>query len=309
MKRIDSPVAIASRSFSKHPVLRGKAQARFSNIRFNDQGLSLQGSPLIDFLKGCHGAIIALETINSGVLSALPQLKVIAKYGVGLDNLDLEALKKHGVQLGWTGGVNARSVSELALAFVLGSLHNVFVSSQRLAAGQWKTEGGQLLSNKTVGIIGCGHIGKDFVRMLAPFQCRILINDILPMGDFCKTTGAVQVDKEILLKESDVVSLHIPYNQSTHGFLSASEFNFMKPSSLLINTSRGSIVDETALERALVDRRISAACMDVFEREPDANPKLFSLPGFIGTPHIGGASDEAILAMGMAAIDNLAKYF
>jgi D-3-phosphoglycerate dehydrogenase len=112
-----TPIAVASRSFSKHPVLRAELLERYSNVKFNDEGLSLQGEMLIEFARGCRKIITALERIDESILSALPELEVISKYGVGTDMLDKQALIRHGIRLGWTGGVNKRSVAELAIAF------------------------------------------------------------------------------------------------------------------------------------------------------------------------------------------------
>jgi phosphoglycerate dehydrogenase-like enzyme len=305
--KITAPVAVASRTFSRHKQLRELMLSKFSNVVFNDEGLSLSGAALRNFMKRKAGAIVALEPITAEIIDALPELRAIAKYGVGLDNIDQEALKRRGIKLGWTGGVNARGVSELALAFMLGLLRNVFLTSRHLAAGQWKNDGGMQLSEKAVGVIGCGHIGKDIIKLLQPFGCRILVHDILDMTAFCQTVGARQVTKEELLRGSDIVTLHIPFGEETRGYIGHKELAMMKPEAILVNTSRGNIVDESALLTALKENKIAGAGMDVFSIEPPGDCPLFSLPNFTGTPHIGGSSREAILAMGKAAIENLEK--
>jgi len=309
MSKLLDPIAVTSRTFSRNEVLRAKLKEHFANVRFNDAGATLKGESLVEFLSGSTGAIVALELITDDVLAKLPQLRYIAKYGVGLDNLDHDAVKRRGVKLGWTGGVNARSVSELALSFMLGILRNVFFTSRNLASGEWLNQGGFQLSGKTVGIIGAGYIGKDLSRLLRPFDCRILIHDIIEMRSFCSELGIEQVSRERLLAESDIVSLHIPYEQATHNFIGQGELETMKPSAILINTSRGKIVDEEALLKALQSGKVAAAGMDVFAIEPAVNSPLLKLPNFYGTPHIGGSSAEAILAMGAAAVTNLVHLF
>jgi phosphoglycerate dehydrogenase-like enzyme len=305
------PIAVSSRSFPKSEELKNELRRHFSSIKFNETNRNLESQELIEFLKGAVGAIVGLDKVTDEVLSELPGLKVISKYGVGMDNLDLTAMKHHGVKLGWTGGVNARSVSELTLSFILGLLRQVFTNSRKLSQGLWQGTGGIQLSGKTVGIIGCGYVGKDLVALLQPFNCHILIHDILDLSEFCETTSAKyklrQVSKDELLAASDVVSLHVPYDPKTHHLIGARELSLMKPTAILINTSRGSVVDEKALCESLKQKQIAGAAADVFSKEPVGDCDLVRLENFVGTPHIGGNSVEAVRAMGAAAIENLVK--
>ena len=182
-------VAVASRSFSKHPVLRTKLLEQYSNVKFNDAGLSLSGESLIEFLSGYDKAIIALEEVNDPFLSALTDLKVISKFGVGLDKIDLNAMNRHGIKLGWTGGVNKRSVSELVVSAAISLLHRTVFASAEVGHGEWYQIKGRQLSECTVGIIGCGHIGKDLVSLLKPFNCNVLSHDILDFSEFYLENG------------------------------------------------------------------------------------------------------------------------
>jgi phosphoglycerate dehydrogenase-like enzyme len=300
-------IAVASRTFSKHPVLRKRAQEKFGDIYFNDAGKSLRGAELVEFLRDCDFAVIALEPLNQDVLSQLPRLRGIAKYGVGLNNLDLDAIQKRGIHLGWTQGVNALSVAELTLGFALGLFHNVFASSRALASGQWLNQGGFQLTGKTVGIIGGGFVGQNVLRLLQPFSCKLLVNDILDKSAECRNLDAKQVPLDELLAQSDLVSIHVPYQEDTHHLIGAAGLKAMKAGSLLINTSRGDIVDEKALHHALSSGHLAGVALDVFAVEPPLDSPLLELPGFVGTAHIGGSSAEAILAMGYAAIDRLAE--
>lgn len=298
-------IAVSTPSFSKNETLRSELLKLFPSARFNDSGANLAGDSLVKFLGDSTAAIIGLEKIGEQELQKLPALKIISKFGVGLDNLDLDALKKHGVELGWTGGVNARSVGELALTFALGQCRGILKATNRLRNGEWKKDGGFQLSGKTVGIVGCGFVGRDFVQMLKPFGCRILINDIIDISKFCSETGAKSVPIEKLFNESDVVSIHIPYEKSTHHLIGEKQFASMKKGAIFINTSRGGIVDEKALYSALQSGQLQSAAMDVFGIEPTTDNPLLKLDNFFGTPHIGGNAREAVLAMGMAAIENL----
>lgn len=298
-------VAVCSRSFSRNAVLRTALLERYAHVTFNEAGRQLEGDDLVEFLRGHDKAITALERIDNYVLSRLPELKAIGKYGVGLDMIDMAAMRAHGKRLGWTGGVNRRSVSELVIAFAITMLRHVPAASREVLSGAWRQHVGGELSGRTVGIIGCGHVGKDLVEMLKPFGCPILVNDIRDYPDFYKTHGIKPVALEELLAQSDVVTLHVPLDESTLGMLDKRRLELMKQTAVLLNASRGGLVDEGALKQMLQDKRLAAAAFDVFAVEPPVDKELLSLPNFLATPHIGGSAEEAILAMGRAAIDGL----
>ena len=298
-------VAVCSRSFSKNKELRAALLSKYANVTFNDSGLQLEGDQLVQFLDGHDLAITALEKINDSILSKLPALKAIGKYGVGLDMIDFESMRKYKKRLGWTGGVNRRSVSELALAFAIVMLRHVVAGNREIISGTWRQHVGGQLSDSTVGIIGCGHVGKDLVQLLKPFGCKILVNDIVSYTEFYEAHDIEEVGLEELLSEADVVTLHIPLDDTTKNIISKNRIQLMKKNAILINTARGGLVDEFALKDALMSGQLGAAAFDVFAQEPPTNVELLSLPNFLATPHIGGSSAEAILAMGLSAIKGL----
>lgn len=301
-----SRVVVASRSFSRHPVLRAELLARYPDATFNDKGLSLAGDALIDFLRSHDKAVIALEKIDGAVLDALPDLRVIAKYGVGFDKIDLHALIERGISLGWTGGVNRRSVAELVIAFAISLLRLIPQANAEVRGGTWRQLIGRQLSDCTVGIIGCGHVGKELARMLrAGFGCTVLANDITDFSDFYAEHGVQPVNLEALLARSDVVSLHLPFDPSTKNILNAERLASMKPGAVLINTARGGLVDEVILKTQLEERALGGAAFDVFAVEPPEDTAILQLSNFLVTPHIGGSAEEAIVAMGRAAIEGL----
>jgi D-3-phosphoglycerate dehydrogenase len=258
-------VAVCSRSFSRNPTLRAELLERFVHVTFNETGLQLEGDDLVKFLLGHDRAITALERIDDYVLSRLPELKIIGKYGVGLDMIDLNAMRRHGKRLGWTSGVNRRSAAELALAFAIMMLRHVPAANREVLAGTWRQHLGGLLSGRTVGIIGCGNIGKDLVKLLQPFGCIILVNDIREYSDFYAEYGISAVKLEELLACADVVTLHVPLDDSTRGILTEARLALMKPTAILINAARGGLVDEAALKRVLTEKRLAAAAFDVFD--------------------------------------------
>jgi phosphoglycerate dehydrogenase-like enzyme len=298
-------VAVCSRSFSRNPILRAELLARYPQVTFNDAGLQLEGDTLVEFLRGHDKAITALEAIDASVLSRLPELKVISKYGVGLDMIDLVAMRDLGKRLGWTGGVNRRSVSELVIAFAIAMLRHVPAAHREVLSGTWRQSVGSYLTGKTVGIIGCGHVGKDLVPLLKAFDCPLLVSDILQYPDFYTAHAIEPVGLEALLRRSDVVTLHVPLNATTRGLLDADRLAMLKRTAVLINTARGELIDEAAVKRMLLERRLAAAAFDVFAVEPPVDQELLALPNFLATPHIGGSAHEAVLAMGRAAIRGL----
>ena len=301
----DIKIAVCSRSFSKNRVLREELLAVYKNVTFNDSGEQLEGDALIGFLQNHVKAITALETISADILTKLPDLKAIGKYGVGLDMIDMEAMRNHGVRLGWTGGVNRRSVSELVIAFAVNMLRQVGLVNDEVRSGIWRQLMGGQLSGRIFGIIGCGQVGKDLVRLLEPFGCRILVNDILDYPDFYNNNDVEVVSLAKLMSESDVVSIHVPLNENTRGMLNKKMLSLMKISAVLINVARGGLVDEVVLKRMLKNNLLAGAAFDVFANEPPRDTELLLLPNFLATPHIGGSSEEAVLAMGRAAIRGL----
>ena len=298
-------VAITSRSFSKHPILRDEVLKRYPDAKFNDAGLSLNGNSLIEFLQGYEKAITALEVIDDSILSHLPNLKVISKFGVGLDMIDLHTLKKYGVKLDWSGGVNKRSVSELVVSFAIALLHRAVFANSEVRNGKWYQVKGRQLSDCTFGIIGCGHIGKDLIRLLKPFNCKILAHDILNFKEFYEKNKVKSVGIEELIKKSDVVTLHLPLNESTKNFMNEERLQMLKSNAILINLARGGLIDEDVLKKMVLEKRIAGAALDVFEIEPPIDKELLTMDNVLITPHIGGSTEEAILAMGVAAIDGL----
>jgi phosphoglycerate dehydrogenase-like enzyme len=298
-------VVVCSRSFSRHPVLRDEVLEKYPDVTFNDEGLKLEGEALVEFLKGHDKAITALEILDASLFAALPELKVFSKYGVGFDTIDLSAMTKAGIKLGWTGGTNKRSVSELVISFAVQLLRHTPRAEREVLDGIWRQHIGRQLSDQTVGIIGFGHVGKDLAILLRAFGCHVLAHDILDFPDFYAEHQIEPSGLEDLLKKSDVVTLHLPIDDTTKNILSAERLALMKPDAIVINAARGGLIDENALKAALMEDRLGGAALDVFAMEPPEDQELLELPNFIVTPHLGGSAEEAILAMGRAAIRGL----
>ena len=302
-------VAVTPPPICNSSMLRNELSDLFPQPLFNDTGRYLTETELIRFAGEADALLVGRDGISENVLSGLPQLKIIAKYGVGLDNVDLKALQRHQVELGWTAGVNRRSVAELTLGFMLGLCHNMFKGGSALKQGQWVKDGGHLLQGKTVGIVGCGNIGKEVVRLLKSFECRVWVRDILEVSEFCKKTGALEKNFEEVLGKADIISLHVPLTGETRHMMNATTFRQMRPTAFLINTSRGDVVDQEALKEALIKETIAGAALDVFSQEPPEDAELLACPHLMVTPHIGGNALEAVEAMARSAFQHLNEYF
>src|SRR3954469_22208900 len=299
-------VAVASRSFSRNPVLRQELLDRYPLARFNDEGAAvMSGDRLAQFLRGATRAITGLDVLDAAVFAAVPELRLVSKYGVGLDMIDLAAARRHGVSVRWTPGVNRQAVAELALCFMIALCRSVVPLAHELTTGGWRHPGGRQISSSTIGIVGCGHVGQEVARLCRAFDATVIAHDIRAYDDFYRETGVTPVTLDVLLEQSDIVTIHVPLDASTRGLFDARAIARMKPGAFLENTARGGIVDEQALKQALAAQRIGGAAFDVFAIEPPVDRELLALPSFIGTPHIGGGTREAVLAMGRAAIAGL----
>ena len=305
-------VAVPAISFAQHAGLVELLLERYPGAKVNTEGVPYYRTEeeTIAYLRGYDAAIVSFEPINERVLSALPQLKVVAKLGVGLDKIDPAAMRTHDVRLGWTPGVNKRSVAELALCLAIAGLRHVVALSTSMRRGERPLQRmGRQLSGRVVGIHGCGEIGSELVKLLQPFDCRVLACDIKDYTDFYARYGVTPVPLEELLARSEVLSLHLTVTKLTRGLYGAELLDKLRPDCVLINTARGHIVDETALKERLRDGRIAAAAIDAFAVEPPTDDELLNLPNFIATPHIGASAEEARWRMGMTAIDGLTDNF
>lgn len=302
-------IKATSTSFSKHPKLRAALSADFPDAVFNDDGRKYSRAELIEYIYDADGVVLGLEEVDDEVLAACPNLKIISKYGVGLDNLDQEACKKRGIAVGWTGGVNRRSVAEMDLCFMLAMARNLYLRSLDLKAGNWNKDGGFQLSGKAVGVIGLGYTGSEIIKLLQPFGCRILGNDIADKSDLCRELGIEHVEKDVLFREADFITLHTPLTELTHHLINQKTLAKMKSTAFVINTARGPIVNGNDLKKALIAGTIAGAALDVYEEEPPTDMEFLGLKNFFCTPHIGGNAEEAVMAMGLSAIGHISKFF
>ncbi len=268
---------------------------------------------LVEHAADADGILCLLtDRIDDALLSALPKLRIVSQMAVGVDNIDLQACANHGVAVGNTPGVLTDTTADLAVALLLATARRVCEGERFLRAGEWTTWSPMLLAGAevhgaTIGIVGMGRIGFEVARRAAGFKMRIVYTSRSPKPDAERLFGAERRSLSELLAESDFVSVHTPLSSETTGLIGAAELAAMKPSAILINTARGAVVSQRALYDALKNGRISAAGLDVFEREPiPMDDPLLTLPNVVMLPHIGSATVATRTRMAQIAADNLA---
>jgi len=308
-------IAVASRSFSKNNFLITSLKENYASIILNKSGQTLQGDDLVKFLMPANKAIIGIEAITDSLLSQLPNLHVISKFGVGLNNLDLKAMKARGIKLGFTPGVNKQSVAELALTLMLTGLRKIHGNNLDILNGNWSQEKGSELYGKTIGLLGFGNIGMKLAELIQPFKCNILFFDEREHThqDIADIASELNLDSELIhqeslntvLNESDILSIHLPLLPETENIISINELNQLKPNICIINTARGGVVNEDHLHSFLISNPNAFAGFDVYKEEPALKNPLFTLPNFFGTSHRSSLTNEGINSMGMAAINGL----
>lgn len=295
-------VLITPRSFGKSdPTPLTLLEQQGYEIQWNQLGRLYQEEELAEVIGDVDGLIVGLDPVTAKVMERGKRLKVITKYGVGVDNIDLKEAKRRGIQVTYTPGANYQSVADFTMTLLLALSRNVVELDQRVRKHRWEKVIGTEIYGKTIGIVGTGEIGKGVAARAKGFAMKLLAYDLNPDWTFAEKIGMAYVDKETLLKESDVISLHLPLVESTRHFIDRKALGMMKESAYLINTARGGIVDEEALYHALKEQRIRGAALDVFEIEPPNQSKLLELKNILLAPHCGASTIDATHRMGMMA--------
>ena len=297
-----SKVLITTSSFS----LGNFAQAK----SLHDAGISLEMNPhgrrlsedeVAELVATDVIAILAgLEPLTDRVLSNAKSLRVIARCGTGLDSVDLQAASRLGIDVFNTPDAPTQAVAELTIAHMLNSLRHISTTDSNMRSGKWTPTMGSLLATKTVGLIGVGRIGSAVAKLAQAFGARVIGFD--PVVSSHNSVELLSLDE--VLNQADIVSLHVPINDQTHHIVNASAISRMKPGSIIVNVSRGGLIDESALHDALKSQHLSGAALDCFEDEPYSGP-LLQIPGVHVTAHMGSYARETRDLMEVEASTNL----
>jgi D-3-phosphoglycerate dehydrogenase len=283
--------------------LFSELQAQVGQVICNPTSKPLPSTEVARLLPGVDGYIAGLDGIDFSALQAADCLKVIARYGVGVDNVDLTAARARGIRVTNTPGANAVSVAELTIGLILSLARHITEAAAATRAGGWPRIAGLTLEGKTVGLLGLGAIGKQVARRLAGFDCRLMAYDPLANQEFARTWKVILASMDEVIGQADFLSLHLPLLPDTHGLVDAGFLTRMKKGAYLINTARGELIDENALAEALRAQQLSGAALDVFTQEPlEAGHPLLLLPQVLVTPHAASHTDGAMNAMGWMAL-------
>ncbi|UCD80288.1 MAG: phosphoglycerate dehydrogenase [Desulfobacterales bacterium] len=298
-------VLVTPTSFAKgNPDLKSILEKTVGEVIFNPSSRPLASAELAELLKDADGFIAGLDQIDASALAAAKRLKVIARYGVGVDRVDVAAATRRGIVVTNTPGANSAAVAELAVGLMLALCRYICQADQATRRGEWPRYAGIGLRGKTVGLVGYGAIGREVALRLKAFGCRLLASDPYVKPDTAAGCPVSLVPLDELLASSDVVSLHTAVTSANAGMVNAGFLHKMKQGALLINTARGELIDEAALRQALAEKHLAGAALDCFCKEPPGpDHPLLRMPQVIVTPHMGAHTDEAVNTMGRMSLD------
>lgn len=304
-------ILVTPRSFGKHsdnPFKILESQG-FEVIR-NPYSEIMTEEQIIEQIKDVDGVIIGVDPLNKNVLQNAKKLKVIAKYGVGIDNIDIDFAKKNNIPVSITLNANADAVADYTFALMLATARKVSQIDRECRNMQWDKITTIDVNNKTLGLIGLGNIGKKVVARAKGFNMNVLAFDLNKDDKFAKESNVTFVDNiDEIFKYADFISLHLPLNNHTKYIIDNNQFKQMKSTAVIINTARGGLINEEALFKALKENKIWGAGIDVFENEPPDNVELLKLDNIVIGSHASASTVQAIDNMGIMASENLVNDF
>lgn len=309
MKPLDEcRVLVTPRSFGNgSPELREHLERALGEVRYNKTGRALNSAELRHQIAGMDGLLAGLDEVDAAVFDAAAEtLKVVARYGVGYSNVDLDAAVRHGVIVTNTPGANTEAVAELTIGLMFALSRSLPRAAAEVRSGSWRAIGGFEIAGRTVGLIGLGRIGRSVARRAENLGCRVLAFDPYVSAEDIERARIQPHSLQTVQRESDFISLHAPITDETNGLVDDEFLQQCHAGAFLINTARGELVDEEALLAALNRGHIAGAALDTLRQEPPkpANP-LTSHPNVIVTPHIGAHTAEAATTMGQMAVADL----
>ena len=276
-----------------------------TDLVFNPGEKPLCEDELIPLLAECEGYIAGLDFITRKVIENAPALKVISRYGVGIDRVDLDAARRNGVIVCNTPGVNANAVADLTFAMLLCIARKIPLLDRKTKQGEWPRFTGFELNAKTIGIIGLGAVGKAVAKRASGFSMKVMAYDPIISREYAAANGIIAATFDEVIKEADFLSLHLPLTDETKNIISEKIMKTMKKGAVIINTARGGFIDENSAFELLKSGHLGGLGLDTFEVEPPGPSPLFTLDNVVITPHTGAHTAEAISAMALLSVKNL----
>ena len=294
-------------SINRTPLdLLDKAKIDYS---INPLGHKLSESELIGLLQETEVLIAGTEQITANVIQHAKKLRFISRVGIGLDNIDLKSAKKNGILISYTPDAPSPAIAELTLGMMLSLLRSIHLSNQAIHEGQWQKYMGRRISELTIGIIGFGRIGSQVAKCLEGFgPPRILVNDQVHLEwEKSLKKGVEWASRETILREADVITIHVPLNSETKDMIKAEQLLKMKKNAIIINTSRGGVINEKDLAHVLKNGHLAGAALDVFENEPYSG-ELTKLSNCLLTSHIGSMTEDCRNRMELEATEEAIRF-
>lgn len=273
----------------------------------NETGSILDREGMKRLLADCDGVIVGVDPLDAEVMAAAPKLKAIAKYGVGVDNIDLDAAKARDIKVSRTVGANSEAVADYAMTLILAVARKAVAIDSGCRKGNWKKITTRDVSGAVLGLLGLGAIGRHVARRAQGFGMTVLAYDPFWDEEYAKANNITRAEPEEIYKRADFISLHLPLNDETRGCIGAEQIAMMKPDAVIINTARGGLIDESALLDALEENRIYGAGIDAFAQEPPEDKRWFSLDNVVLGSHCAASTTGATINMGRMATENLIR--
>jgi D-3-phosphoglycerate dehydrogenase len=304
-------VLVESRPFSKFDPSYMECLKNFGFEVTDMRGAGVEDPEFMEALKRSDVVLSGNDLVVTGdLLDEAPNVRAVCKLGVGLDMIDIDSATARGVLVFHTPGANDHAVADHTFALILSMARQIVRCHTGIQAGKWEHTMilGMEIAEKTFGIVGLGAIGRNVAMRAKGFGCTVVAHDPYWPEAFARENNIRQVELDELLRISDIISLHCPLTSSNHKLIGAREFSLMKPTSILVNTARGELVDEAALYGALKEGKISGAALDVLEKEPPTAPELLSLPNIVVTPHTAAFTIESMNKMSKGCVDQIIEY-
>ena len=309
MEKLLANVFVSTVPFASHDKLPLELLGSVgAHVTINPTGRRLQEEELEELIPATDILIAGTEPVTRKVMEAAPNLRLIARVGIGLDNVDLLAARERGIQVTYTPEAPAPAVAELTVGLMVSLLRHTHTANALLHDGQWRRFMGRRIGESTVGVIGVGRIGSRVIQLLSSFGVqRFIANDVEPRLDSFRGIDVEWVGQDEVFSEADIVTLHVPLTPHTRSMVGSSQLDMMRKDAILINTSRGGVVDEDALVRALQDGHLGGAAIDVFAHEPYEGP-LTQEPRCLLTSHMGSMSIDCRIRMEVEAAREAVRF-
>jgi phosphoglycerate dehydrogenase-like enzyme len=302
-------ILITPRSLTKdgHPSFQALTDAGYELV-YSTPGKQPSEEELLRLLPGCVGFLAGVEPITARVLESASQLRVISRNGTGIDNIDLAAAERLGIKICRAEGANAQGVAELTIGLLFALARSIPFSDQGIKAGGWERRLGMELEGKTLGLVGCGRIGRIVARLALGLGMRVIAFDVFRDPQFAVAQAFRYGTLDEVLAQADVISLHCPAQPNGQPLLDAAALSRMRRGVLVINTARASLIDNEALRVALESGQVAGAALDVFEPEPPVGSAIVVSDRVVATPHSGSYTRESVDRLVRVAVDNLLEH-